>query len=203
MPVTGRVFRRWAHRLASCRYSWMQRPKWMKRESLSSRSKLGSRPAVSAVDGLYETDSTQSYIMQGAWTKQRCIVSFLVCDDQTPYHHNGLSLSPRSMLINPLGAEFYRRSTGRRAASMPLAPDERATAGITLVGKELVVPAATQVVQPPPQLMSRLLHLYEAAEHLAETVPDVLNHPTEKRPSSQNCSASSASWGKTRTGRFT
>jgi len=126
-------------------------------------------------------ESSQSYIMQGAWTNQRCVVSFLVGDDQTPYHHNGLSLSPGSMLINPLGAEFYRRSTGRRAGSMSLAPDDLAAAGITLVGRELTAPSATQVIQPPPQLMSRLLHLYEAAEHLTETVPDVLDHPEVAR----------------------
>ena len=64
---------------------------------------------------------------------------------------------------------------------MSLAPGDLATAGITLVGRELTAPIATQMVQPPPQAMSRLLHLYEAAEHLAETVPDILNHPEVAR----------------------
>jgi AraC-like DNA-binding protein len=125
--------------------------------------------------------SSQPYIMQGAWTNERCVVSFLVGDDRRPYHHNGLSLPPGSMLINPSGAEFYRRSTGRRAGSMSLARDDLATAGITLIGRELTAPAATQMVQPPLQLMSRLLHLYEAAEHLTETVPDILLHPEVAR----------------------
>jgi AraC-like DNA-binding protein len=125
--------------------------------------------------------SSQPYIMQGAWINERCVVSFLVGDDETPYHHNGLSVPPGSMLINPSGAEFYRRSTGRRAGSMSLARDDLATAGITLIGRELMAPAATQMVQPPPQLMSRLLHLYEAAEHLTETAPDILLNPEVAR----------------------
>jgi AraC-like DNA-binding protein len=125
--------------------------------------------------------SSQPYIMQGAWTNERCVVSFLVGDDQTPYHHNRMSLPPGSMLINPLGAEFYRRSTGRRAGSMSLSPSDLATAGITLVGRELMAPAATQMVQPAPQAMARLLQLYEAAEHLSETVPDILSHPEVAR----------------------
>lgn len=126
-------------------------------------------------------ESSQPYIMRGGWTNDRCIVSFLAGHDQTPYHHNGMRLLPGSMVVNSLGTGFYRRSTGRRAESMSLAPDDLASAGRTLIGRELTAPAATQMVRPPPQLMSRLLHLYGAAERLAETVPDILTHPEVAR----------------------
>ena len=126
-------------------------------------------------------ESSRPYIMQGAWTNHRCVVSFLVGHDQTPYRHNGQELPSGSMLINPLGTEFSRRSTGRQAGSMSLSPDDLASAGLALDGRELAVPAATLMVRPSAPLMSRLLHLYEAAQLLTETAPDILTHPEVAR----------------------
>ena len=103
---------------------------------------------------------------------------------------------------------------------MSLAPDDLASVGRTLAGRELMASAATLMVRP--QLMARLLHLYDTAERLAEIVPDILTHPEvaramvacivegeavgsdhsrgHRKPVMQR---SRALWKKTRTGRFT
>jgi AraC-like DNA-binding protein len=126
-------------------------------------------------------ETSLSYIMRGAWTNHRCIVSFLTGPEHTPYQHNGLELWPGAILVNPLGTEFYRRSTGRRCGSMSLAPDDLAASGRALVGREFAAPMATQMVRPPLQVMTRLLRLYDAAEKLAETAPEILTHPEVAR----------------------
>jgi len=126
-------------------------------------------------------ETSTPYIMRGAWTNERIVVSFLVGPAQAPYHHNGVELTPGMILVNPLGTEFHRRSTGRRCGSMSLAPDELAASARAIVGRDLTAPAETQLVQPPPQMMVRLLNLYEAAENLAETTPDLLAHPEVAR----------------------
>jgi AraC-like DNA-binding protein len=126
-------------------------------------------------------ETSLPYIMRGAWTNHRCIVSFLTGPEYTPYHHNGLELWPGSILVNPLGTEFYRRSTGRRCGSMSLAPDDLAAVGHALVGREIAAPIATQMVRPPPNVMTRLLHLYDAAEKLTESAPEILTHPEVAR----------------------
>ncbi len=126
-------------------------------------------------------ETSLPYIMRGAWANHRCIVSFLTGPEPTAYQHNGLELWPGSILVNPLGTEFYRRSTGRRCGSMSLAPDELAATGRALVGREIAAPIATQMVRPPPEAMMRLLRLYDTAEKLAETAPEILTHPEVAR----------------------
>jgi len=68
---------------------------------------------------------------------------------------------------------------------MSLTLEDLAAAGQAIVGRELTAPRATQIVRPPPHLMSRLLQLHEAAGQLAETVPDVLAHPEVARAMEQ------------------
>lgn len=126
-------------------------------------------------------ETSVPYIMHGAWTNDRCIIHFLAGEEQTPYHHNGMELSAGSILVNPVGKEFYRRSTGRRSGSMSLSIEDLASVSRVLTGRELTAPTATKMVRPPAQVMTRLLRLYDAAEDLAATAPDVLTHPEVAR----------------------
>jgi AraC-like DNA-binding protein len=126
-------------------------------------------------------ETSAPYLMQGAWTSDRCIIHFLAGEDQTPYHHNGMELPPDTILVNPPGKEFYRRSTGRRSGSMSLTIADLAIASRAILGRELTVPPTTRMVRPPAQVMSRLLHLYDAAENLATAAPDILTNPEVAR----------------------
>jgi AraC-like DNA-binding protein len=147
-------------------------------------------------------EASLPYIMRGAWLKSRVVVSFLIGQDPTPYHHNGLELMQGAILVNPLGAEFYRRSTGTRCGSMSLSVDDLAATGLAVVGKELTAPDVTQMIRPPPHLMRRLLVLYETAETLAKDVPDLIAHSEIARALEQelmramvHCLAEGASLG--------
>lgn len=126
-------------------------------------------------------ETSVPYIMRGGWSNDRCVIHFLAGEEQTPYHHNGMELSSGSILVNPVGTEFYRRSTGRRSGSMSLAIEDLASASRALLGRELTAPAAAKMVNPPVQAMSHLLRLYDTAENLAATVSDILTHPEVAR----------------------
>ncbi len=130
-------------------------------------------------------ESSLPYLMRGTWPKNRSIIHFLTGSDPTGYHNNGLELTPGSILINPVGTEFYRRSTGRQCGSMSLSPDDLAAAGRTILGRELTAPAASQIFRPTPEALARLLRFYEAAEKLAATAPELLAHPEVARAMEQ------------------
>jgi AraC-like DNA-binding protein len=126
-------------------------------------------------------ETSAPYLMRGGWTNDRCIIHFLAGEEQTPYHHNGMELSSGSILVNAVGTEFYRRSTGRRSGSMSLTIEDLASASRALIGRELTAPTSTKMVKPPAQMMSQLLRLYDTAENLAATAPEILTHPEVAR----------------------
>lgn len=97
-------------------------------------------------------------------------------------HLGGMELKPGEIVIESKGSEDnHRVSTEIHWRAMSLTPDDLAAAGRALVGCDLKPPDATQVIRPPPHLMSRLLMLHQAAGELAATVPDVLAHPEVAR----------------------
>src|SRR4051812_27214644 len=130
-------------------------------------------------------ESSLPYVVHSAPRRDRGIVSFLADARQAPSRHNGLELLPGTILAGAPGTEFHRRSPGGRWAAMSLTLEDLATAGQAIAGRELTAPRATQVIRPPPHLMSRLLQLHKAAGQLAETVPDVLAHPEIARAMEQ------------------
>jgi len=108
----------------------------------------------------------------------RSAIYFLADTQQTTIHQNGLELEPGVIVASSSGAEHYRRmSTRTRWASVSLTLEDLASAGRTMVDRELTVPALTRLIRPSPPLMSRLLALHEAAGRLAASVPDILAHP--------------------------
>src|SRR5215208_1913827 len=76
---------------------------------------------------------------------------------QAPSRHNGLELSSGTIIVSAPGTEFHRRSPAGRWAAMSLTLEYLAAAGQAIVGRELTAPRATQIIRPPPHLMSRLL----------------------------------------------
>lgn len=76
-----------------------------------------------------------------------------------------------------VGAEMYRRAlAGYRWNAMSLMPEDLAATGRAMLGREIRAPSVNHLVRPPVPAMSRLLHLHEAAGHLARVAPDVLAH---------------------------
>jgi len=109
--------------------------------------------------------------------KDRSVVFFLADDCQKAVYHSGKELLPGSIVANSSGAEHHHRTSSECLwGAMSLTPEDLAVTGRALVERDLAAPAATQVIRPPPHLMSRLLHWHEAAGHLATTAPDILAH---------------------------
>jgi len=129
---------------------------------------------------------TLPQIAHSAVTTDRNVIFFLANVHQKPMYHSGRELIAGDIIFNSSGAEHYHRGlAGCHWGAMSLAPDDLAAAGRDLAGYDLAAPAVTRLIRPPPHLMLRLLHLHEAAGHLAATVPDVLAHPEVARAMEQ------------------
>jgi hypothetical protein len=74
-----------------------------------------------------------------------------------------------------------RSSTACQWGSIALTHEDLATAGETIIGRELASPPFTQRIRPSAPLLSRLQSLHEAAGHLAKTAPDMLARPEVAR----------------------
>jgi AraC-like DNA-binding protein len=121
-------------------------------------------------------------IAHGSIDNDRYGISFLADADHPPTTYDGMEVNPGDIVFSCPGAEYHHRtSTGRHWATMSLHSNEFTAAVRAVVGHDLPAPLATRLIRPPPHLMSRLLHLHEAARHLAVTIPDVLSHPEVAR----------------------
>ncbi|HEY6434247.1 MAG TPA: helix-turn-helix domain-containing protein [Acetobacteraceae bacterium] len=110
--------------------------------------------------------------------KNRNPILFLADAQQRPMTHSGIEVSPGDIVFNSSGAEHHHRTPANCLwGAMSLTPEDLATYGRTLAGRELTAPAATRVIRPQPALMSRLLNLHKGAGDLAATAPDILAHP--------------------------
>jgi len=95
---------------------------------------------------------------------------------------SGLELSPADIIVHRSGSVGHNRSAAAcRWGFISLPHEDLAAAGEALIGRELTAPSFTHRIRPPAPLLSRLLHLHEAAGHLAKTTPDILAHPEVAR----------------------
>jgi hypothetical protein len=109
-------------------------------------------------------------IAHAALAKSRSRIFFLPNAIQQPMHHSGIELSPGDIMVTLPGSENYQRSPAESSwGAMSLTNEDLAGVGRTLVGRDLIAPAETRLIRPPPQLMSRLRRWHEAAGRLAAT----------------------------------
>src|SRR5262245_60122855 len=87
-------------------------------------------------------------ISHGILTAQRAVIEFLARQDQPPYQHNGIEVSPGEIVINDWRLVHRRCFTPHHWASMSLAPADLAAAGRALIGQDLNVPLVTRIVRP-------------------------------------------------------
>jgi len=92
-----------------------------------------------------------------------------------PAYISGLELSPGEVIVHGARSEGHNRSSGAcQWGSIALTHETIAAAGQALIGCELVAPPSTHRIKPPQQLLSELLNLHEAVEHLARSAPEML-----------------------------
>ncbi|MGC2198735.1 MAG: AraC family transcriptional regulator [Stellaceae bacterium] len=113
--------------------------------------------------------------------------AILFATDRNPSEYiDGMELPQGQILVFGLGSVGHQRTAaGCQWGTMSLTLEDLATAGQAIIGRELIPPSDTHCIRPPPQLMSRLSSLHEAAGHLAKTAPDVLAQPEVARAMEQ------------------
>jgi AraC-like DNA-binding protein len=95
---------------------------------------------------------------------------------------NGLEFSQGDVIVYRAGSIGHNRSsTACQWGSIALTHADLATAGETIIGRELAAPPFTQRIRPSAPLFSRLQSLHEATGHLAKTAPDILARPEVAR----------------------
>ena len=69
--------------------------------------------------------------------------------------------------------------------TMSMTPEDLAVASGAIIGRELVPATFAYSLAPPAPLLLRLRKLHEAADHLANTAPDILAKPEVARAMEQ------------------
>ena len=107
---------------------------------------------------------------------------FFTTDRNSPEYVDGMELPQGEILVFGLGSVGHLRSAaGSQWGTVSLTQDDLAAAGQAIISREVIASSDTHCIRPPPQLMSRLSSLHEAAGHLAKTVPDILAQPEVAR----------------------
>jgi AraC-like DNA-binding protein len=97
-------------------------------------------------------------------------------------HVNGLELSPAEIIVFRAGSEGHNRSLAAcQWGSIALTHEDIATAGQTIIGRELIAPPFTHPIKPPLRLLSELLNFHNVAGHLARAAPEVLANTKVRR----------------------
>ena len=108
----------------------------------------------------------------------RAPITFMTRREQAPWNTGGKEVLPGDIVFAGLGATYHTCTSGETHwGSISLAPDDLASAGRDLIGRELAVPAVTRHLHPSSALMSRLLDLHQEAGSLAEHSPEILSRP--------------------------
>jgi hypothetical protein len=135
---------------------------------------------------MHRFDEDLPHIMKVTPSRTRAVITFLTGADQPGVQVNGIEISQNQIASIALDWEWYLRcSTPCRWGTMSLAPEDLATAGETITGRELAPPTITRSLAPPAPALSRLRNLHEAAGHLAKTAPDILAKPEVARAMEQ------------------
>jgi AraC-like DNA-binding protein len=109
------------------------------------------------------------------------VIAFVTHPAQQAYV-NGLEFTQGDVIVYRAGSIAHTRtSTSCQWGSIALTHEDVATAGETIIGRELAAPSFNQRIRPSAPLFSRLQSLHEATGHLAKTTPDILAKPEVAR----------------------
>ena len=95
-------------------------------------------------------------------------------DPRQQIYISGLELVPDAIIVFRTASEGHNRFSASRWNSVALPHEDVATAGQTLIGRELIAPPLTHLIKPSPPLFSKLVKLDKAVGQLAEAAPEVL-----------------------------
>jgi AraC-like DNA-binding protein len=133
---------------------------------------------------MYRADENLAHIMKVA-AHGRAGLLFATAPGQPAMQINGIEIADDQIFTGGLGREWYLRSSAPcRWGAMSLPPEDLAAASEAIIGRELV-PATFASSPAPPAPLLRLRKLHEAADHLANTAPDILAKPEVARAMEQ------------------
>jgi len=130
---------------------------------------------------LYRSEESLPRVAYTALDPKLFVVVFSISPGP-PGSVHGLGLSSGDIIVFRAGSTGHNRTLAPcKWGGIALRHEAIAEAGRALTGRELIAPPLTQVIKPPPHLLSRLLGLHEAAGHLAKASPDILAQPEPGR----------------------
>ena len=118
-------------------------------------------------------------IVRGVINENLCSIAFSSAARVTV---NGIQVPESYIIFGCPGAETVMSASADDAwGGLTLSPETLVAASQALIGYEITLPKAAQLVCTPPPLMARLHNLHKAATQLAATAPDILAHPEVAR----------------------
>jgi AraC-like DNA-binding protein len=112
----------------------------------------------------------------GNVSPSRATIGFLTNLDQPSIQHCGTDISPGEIIFNNSAMMHRRTTSASHWGAMTLAPDDLAKLSEAIVGREISVQTASQILRPKRHLSDRLIHLHQTAVELAKNEPDALTH---------------------------
>jgi AraC-like DNA-binding protein len=135
---------------------------------------------------LLRVQEAQSHVAHVSLPSESVFVTFptqrgslLICD--------GVGLQFGDIMFHSRGERFHQRTiAASRWGSISLPPAALMTFSRTIAGRDLVPPAAGQVLRPPPADRLQLLRLHAQAGRIAETNLNQIGHPEVARALEQD-----------------
>jgi AraC-like DNA-binding protein len=120
-------------------------------------------------------------IYVGVVKPYRTVIDFLTRPNQSPMMHSGMAVSPGDIIINDTDMMHRRTEANCDWGSMSLPKDDLDATCQAVTGHEYAGSPSKHLVNPAPDLMSRLLKIHGMVDRLARTMPDVLSLPEVAR----------------------
>ena len=111
------------------------------------------------------------HVVVGTVNSTRKAISFLTKEQEMIYC--GRPVLPGSIIVHRSGSQHRRNAANRNWGSMSLANDDFDAACKVITGCEIPNETFGFVVQPDPEIMSRLLQVHETVGMIAGTTPEI------------------------------
>ena len=121
-------------------------------------------------------------IMKVTPSGSRSLILFTTDSSHPAMLANGIDTSQGQIAMFGLHWPYYLRSSAATGwGTMSLMPEDLATAGRAIIGRELRPPRFMRPIKATIPSLSRLLQLHKATGHLAKIAPDILVKPEVAR----------------------